>query len=126
MCAFTPDTPPPPLKLPCEPPADECVGVDDDNISVSTDASCITDHSWETVSDTGSKTAKAGKKKKKKSGAARVPNKERPQRFLGAQGSRTALPGHKSIGAVGGRYLVVHFSAMPPSKRPGIAASLAF
>ena len=45
--------------------------------------------------------------------------------FLGAQGFRTALPGHKSIGAVGGRYLVVHFSAIPPSKRPGIAASLA-
>ena len=45
--------------------------------------------------------------------------------FLGAQGFRTALPGHKSIGAVGGRYLVVHFSAIPPSERPGIAASLA-
>ena len=45
--------------------------------------------------------------------------------FLGAQGFRTALPGHKSIGAVGGRYLVVHFSAMPPSERPGITASLA-
>ena len=45
--------------------------------------------------------------------------------FLGAQGFRTALPGHKSIGAVGGGCLVVHFSAMPSSERPGIAASLA-
>ena len=45
--------------------------------------------------------------------------------FLGAQGSGTALPGHKSIGAVGGGCLVVHFSAMPSSERPGIAASLA-
>ena len=45
--------------------------------------------------------------------------------FLGAQGFRTALPGHKSIGAVGGRYLVVHFSAIPPSERPGIATCLA-
>ena len=45
--------------------------------------------------------------------------------FLGAQGFRTALPGHESIGAVGGRYLVVHFSAIPPSERTGIAASLA-
>ena len=39
--------------------------------------------------------------------------------FLGAQGFRTALPGHKSIGAVGGRYLVVHFSAIPPLNGPG-------
>ena len=45
--------------------------------------------------------------------------------FLGAQGSGTALPGHKSIGAVGGRYLVAHFSAIPPSERPWIATSLA-
>ena len=45
--------------------------------------------------------------------------------FLGAQGSGTALPGHKSIGAVGGRYLVAHFSAMPLSERPWIATSLA-
>ena len=45
--------------------------------------------------------------------------------FLGAQGFRTALPGHQSIGAVGGRQLVVHFSAIPPSERPGIATSLA-
>ena len=45
--------------------------------------------------------------------------------FLGAQGSGVALPGQKSIGAVGGRYLVVHFSAIPPSERPGVAASLA-
>ena len=45
--------------------------------------------------------------------------------FLGAQGFRTALPGHKSIGAVGGRYLVAHFSAMPLSERPWIATSLA-
>ena len=45
--------------------------------------------------------------------------------FLGAQGSGTALPGHKAIGAVGGRYLVVHFSAIPPSERPGIATCLA-
>ena len=76
-----PPEPPPPLKLPCEPPADECVSVDDDNIGVSTDASCITDLSWETVSDTGSKTAKAGKKKKKKkkSGAAR--KKRRKERI---------------------------------------------
>ena len=38
-----------------------------------------------------------------------------------------ALAGrHKSIGAVGGRNLVVHFSAVSPSaERPGIAASLA-
>ena len=45
--------------------------------------------------------------------------------FLGGQGFGTAPPGHKSIGAVGGRYLVVHFSAVSPSERPGIAASLA-
>ena len=71
---------PPPKLPPCEQPADDCVSVDDDNISDSTDASCITDLSWETVSDTGSKTAKAGKKKKKKkSGAAR--KKRRKERI---------------------------------------------
>ena len=45
--------------------------------------------------------------------------------ILGAQGFGTTLRGHKSIGAVGGGYLVVHFSAIPPSERPGIAAFLA-
>ena len=45
--------------------------------------------------------------------------------FLGDQGSGVALRGYKSIGAVGGRYLLVHPSAMPCSERPGIAVSLA-
>ena len=42
----------PPKLPPCEQPANDCVSVDDDNISDSTDASCITDLSWETVSRT--------------------------------------------------------------------------
>ena len=43
----------------------------------------------------------------------------------GAQMERALPPVSRREGAVGGRYLLVHPSAIPYSERPGIAVSLA-